>query len=309
MARPLSAGVVAILALGTTGFVNVRAQTYRPIFRVGVDIVSLNVTVTDAARRYVGDLNRDDFVVVEEGVPQNVVFFRKTDVPLALALLLDTSASMEQALATAQEAAIGFARQLGPADVAMLIDFDSKVQVLAHFTSDRSELEEAVRRTMAGGSTSLYNAVYVALKELSRIKLEDEQQGLRRRAIILLSDGEDTSSLVSFDELLDLASRSDTMIYTIGLGSADSSGRRTFQDAQFVLRRLAQQTGGRAFFPQAARELTGVYGEIRDELSSQYLLAYESGSQKNGQWRRVNVRVNRPNVMVRARQGYYAASR
>jgi Ca-activated chloride channel family protein len=309
MARPLSAGVVAILALGTTGFVNVRAQTYRPIFRVGVDIVSLNVTVTDAARRYVGDLNRDDFVVLEEGAPQNVVFFRKTDVPLALALLLDTSASMEQALATAQEAAIGFARQLGPADVAMLIDFDSKVQVLAHFTSDRSELEEAVRRTMAGGSTSLYNAVYVALKELSRIKLEDEQQGLRRRAIILLSDGEDTSSLVSFDELLDLASRSDTMIYTIGLGSADSSGRRTFQDAQFVLRRLAQQTGGRAFFPQAARELTGVYGEIRDELSSQYLLAYESGSQKNGQWRRVNVRVNRPNVMVRARQGYYAASR
>jgi Ca-activated chloride channel homolog len=309
MARPLSAGVVAILALGTTGFVNVRAQTYRPIFRVGVDIVSLNVTVTDAARRYVGDLNRDDFVVLEEGAPQNVVFFRKTDVPLALALLLDTSASMEPALATAQEAAIGFARQLGPADVAILIDFDSKVQVLAHFTSDRSELEEAVRRTMAGGSTSLYNAVYVALKELSRIKLEDEQQGLRRRAIILLSDGEDTSSLVSFDELLDLASRSDTMIYTIGLGSADSSGRRTFQDAQFVLRRLAQQTGGRAFFPQAARELTGVYGEIRDELSSQYLLAYESGSQKNGQWRRVNVRVNRPNVMVRARQGYYAASR
>jgi len=309
MVRPLSAGIVAILALGTTGFVNVRAQTSRPIYRVGVDIVSLNVTVTDAARRYVGDLNRDDFVVLEEGAPQNVVFFRKTDVPLALALLLDTSASMEQALATAQEAAIGFARQLGPADVAMLIDFDSKVQVLAHFTSDRSELEEAVRRTMAGGSTSLYNAVYVALKELSRIKLEDEQQGLRRRAIVLLSDGEDTSSLVSFDELLDLASRSDTMIYTIGLGSADSSGRRTFQDAQFVLRRLAQQTGGRAFFPQAAKDLAGVYGEIRDELSSQYLLAYESGSQKNGQWRRVNVRVNRPNVTVRARQGYYAASR
>jgi len=309
MVRPLSAGIVAILALGTTGFVNVRAQTSRPIYRVGVDIVSLNVTVTDAARRYVGDLNRDDFVVLEEGAPQNVVFFRKTDVPLALALLLDTSASMEQALATAQEAAIGFARQLGPADVAMLIDFDSKVQVLAHFTSDRRELEEAVRRTMAGGSTSLYNAVYVALKELSRIKLEDEQQGLRRRAIVLLSDGEDTSSLVSFDELLDLASRSDTMIYTIGLGSADSSGRRTFQDAQFVLRRLAQQTGGRAFFPQAAKDLAGVYGEIRDELSSQYLLAYESGSQKNGQWRRVNVRVNRPNVTVRARQGYYAASR
>ena len=310
MARPVCAAIVATLALGyrrcsrTCG-----RRRPRPVFRVGVDIVSLSVTVTDAARRYVRISNREDFTVLEEGVPQNVVFFRRTDVPLALALLLDTSASMERALVTAQEAAIGFARQLGPADVAMLIDFDSRVVVRQPFTGDRATLEAAIRQTVAGGSTSLYNAIYIALKELSRIKLEDEQQGLRRRAIILLSDGEDTSSLVSFDEVLDVASRSDTMIYTIGLGSGDSSGRRTFQDAQFVLRRLAQQTGGRAFFPQAAKDLAGVYGEIRDELSSQYLLAYESGSQRNGQWRRVNVRVDRPNVTVRARQGYYAGTR
>jgi Ca-activated chloride channel family protein len=119
-----------------------------------------------------------------------------------------------------------------------------------------------------------------------------------QRAIVLLSDGEDTSSLVSFDEVLDAASRSDTVIYPIGLGNAgtDVSARRTFEDAQFVLRRLAQQAGGRAFFPQVAKDLAGVYRESRDELSSQYLLAYESSSQRNGQWRRVNVRVNRPNA-------------
>jgi Ca-activated chloride channel homolog len=305
MRRLICTVIVAVLALGTTSQVRAGAQGSRPIFRGGVDIVPLSVTVTDADRRYVGDLARDDFVVLEEGMPQNVVFFRKTDVPLALALLIDTSASMEQALATAQEAAIGFARQLGPADVATVIDFDSRVQVLADFTSDRGALEDAVRRTVAGGSTSLYNAIYIALKELSRIKLEDEKQGLRRRAIVMLSDGEDTSSLVSFDEVLDSASRSDTMIYTIGLGGAEAPARRA-QDPQFVLRRLAQQTGGRAFFPQAAKDLAGVYREIRDELSSQYLLAYESGSRRNGQWRRVNVRVNRPNVTVRARQGYFA---
>ena len=307
--RPLFAAIVAILALSTAGPFTAGAQTSRPIFRLGVDIVSLSVTVTDPARRYVGDLNREDFVVLEEGVPQNVVFFRKTDVPLALALLLDSSASMEQALATAQEAAIGFAHQLGSADVAMVIDFDSRVLVQQPFTGNRAELETAIRQTAAGGSTSLYNAIYIALKELGRIKLEDEQQGLRRRAIVLLSDGEDTSSLVSFDEVLDLASRSDTMIYTIGLGGVDLPGRRASEDAQFVLRRLAQQTGGRAFFAQAAKDLGGVYREIRDELSSQYLLAYESATQRNGQWRRVNVRVNRPNVTVRARQGYYAPSR
>jgi Ca-activated chloride channel family protein len=238
-----------------------------------------------------------------------VTFFRKTDVPLALALLIDTSASMEQDLVTAQDAAIGFARQLGPKDVATLIDFDGRVKVLADFTHDAAVLEEAVRRTEVGGSTSLYNAIYIALRELSRIRLPDEQDGLRRRAIVVLSDGEDTSSLVSFDEVLDAVSRSDTVIYTIGLGVSNAIGRGNAPDAQFVLRRLAQQTGGRAFFPQVAKDLAGVYGDIRNELATQYLLAYESSGTGNGQWRRVGIRVNRPNVTVRTRQGYYASNK
>jgi Ca-activated chloride channel homolog len=295
--------VLAVLCEGP----DIRAQGPGVRFRAGVDVVLLNVTVTDGARRYVTDLDLGDFTILEEGRPQTITFFRKADVRMALALLIDSSASMEQALSTAQEAAIGFVRQLGPADVATVIDFDSRVQVLAPFTNDKGALEAAIRATASGGSTAIYNAVYIALRELGKIRLDDEQEGLRRRAIVVLSDGEDTSSLVSFDEALDAALRSDSVIYTIGLGIEASATRRS-ADPSFVLTRLAQQTGGRAFFPTAAKDLIGVYADIRDELSSQYLLAYISSSDRTGQWRRVNVRVNRPGLTVRTRQGYFAGS-
>jgi Ca-activated chloride channel family protein len=275
-------------------------------FRAGVDVVLLNVTVTDGSRHYVTDLDQNDFTVLEEGRPQEITFFRKADVRMALALLIDSSASMEQALPLAQEAAVGFIGRLGPADVASVIDFDSRVNVLAPFTDDKTALETAVHGAAPGGSTAMYNAVYIALRELAKIRLGDEQQGVRRRAIVLLSDGEDTSSLVSFEEMLDVALRSDSVIYTIGLG-IDTTVRRS-ADAAFVLTRLSQQTGGRAFFPAGPKDLASVYGDIRDELASQYLLAYVSSSERTGQWRRVSVRVNRPGVTVRTRQGYFTGS-
>ena len=155
----------------------------------------------------------------------------------------------------------------------------------------------------------MYNAIYIALRELAKIKVDDEQDGerMRRRAIVLLSDGEDTSSLVTFDEVLDAALRSDSVIYTIGLGVSPSA-RREASDPSFVLTRLAQQTGGRAFFPTQAKDLTSVYGDIRYELASQYLIAYVSSGDRTGQWRRVSVRVNRPGVTVRTRQGYFSGS-
>jgi Ca-activated chloride channel homolog len=301
----LAAGLAAILAL--VSGLDIRAQGPGVRFRAGVDVVLLNVTVTDGAKRYVTDLDPGDFTVLEDGRSQNITFFRKADVRMALALLIDSSASMEQSLSTAQEAATGFVRQLGPSDVATVIDFDSRVQVRAPFTNDKAELEAAIRSTASGGSTAIYNAVYIALRELAKIRLDDEREGLRRRAIVVLSDGEDTSSLVSFDEALDAALRSDSVIYTIGLGIEASAAKRS-ADPSFVLTRLAQQTGGRAFFPMAAKDLTGVYADIRDELASQYLLAYVSSNAKTGQWRGVNVRVNRPGVTVRTRQGYFAGS-
>ena len=309
MPRTWTIAAASILALmaGLVAGRDVRAHAQPNAFRAAVDLVSLSVTVVGPAQRYVVDLSQDDFLVLEDGVPQQLTFFGRTGVPLALALLLDTSASMDMMLATAQEAAIGFSRQLEPSDLATVVDFDSRVQILQEFTADKRSLEQAIRRTSAGGSTSLYNAVYIALKELNKVRPENEAPyGSRRRAIVVLSDGEDTSSLVSFEEVLDLASRSDTAIYTIGL-AAPAPGGRWSQDAQFVLRRLAQRTGGRAFFPHGVKDLEQVYGDIHDELSSQYFLAYESTSPKtDGQWRRIVVRVSRPRVAVRTRQGYYA---
>jgi Ca-activated chloride channel homolog len=225
-------------------------------------------------------------------------------------LLIDTSASMESNLKTAQEAAVGFVRELGPQDVASVIDFDTRVQVRQDFTADRGALENAIRRTAAGGSTALYNAVYIALKELNKTIRDEPLAESRRRAIVILSDGEDTSSLVAFDEVLDLAARSDTAIYAIGLRGQETLAARKPPEADFVLRRFAQQTGGRAFFASDAKELSGVYREIRDELANQYFLAYESSNaRRDGQFRRIAVKVERTGAVARARPGYYGPSR
>ena len=149
--------------------------------------------------------------------------------------------------------------------------------ILQPFTNTVHELEQAIRRTSAGGSTSMYNAIYIALKDLKRIVAKNVDE-IRRQSIIVLSDGEDTSSLLPFDEVLDLAKRSETAIYAIGLGSIEgsSSSGRGFKEAEFVLRQLSQETGGRAFFPSQLGDLANVYGQISDELSSQYTVGYTS---------------------------------
>jgi Ca-activated chloride channel homolog len=277
-------------------------------FRTGVELVSLNVIVTEGGGRYVTDLAQDDFNVFEDGVKQDVTFFTRTNLPIALCLLLDTSASMEAKLPTAQEAAIGFAKKLRTQDLAEVIDFDSRVVVLQAFTNAEGALEQAIRKTSAGGSTSLYNAVYIALKDLKKVVAKNVDE-IRRQAIVVLSDGEDTSSLLPFEEVLDLAKRSETAIYSIGLRSNEnaSTASKGFKEAEFVLRQLSQETGGRAFFPNQLSELATVYGQISDELSSQYTVGYSSKNPKrDGSWRRVVVRVNRPNSTARTKQGYFA---
>ena len=277
-----------------------------PAFRAGVDVVSLTVTVSDLDGRFVTDLDQTNFQVYEDGVQQNVTFFTKTQLPIALAMLIDTSASMDEKMATAQEAAIGFSQRLRPDDLAEIVDFDSRVNILQTFTNDAVELEQAIQQTSAGGSTSLYNAIYISLRELSKAPLR--RADVRREAIIVISDGEDTSSLVTFDEVLEQAKRSETAIYSIGLQSDDSRSRVGFREADFVLRQLAQETGGRAFFPNEVNELSRIYQEISDELSSQYSVGYISGNPlRNGQWRRIVVRVDRESIEARAKQGYYAS--
>ncbi len=276
-------------------------------FRAGVDVVSLNVTVTDPSSTFVRDLSREDFEVYEDGVQQDLSFFSRTQQPIALAILLDTSASMEDKLGLAQEAAIGFAHRLRPEDIAEVVDFDSKVDILQTFTNDRAALERAIRNTRADGSTAIYHAIYISLKELKKQAAQSEAD-IRRQAIVVLSDGEDTSSILGYDEVLDLAKRSETAIYTIGLRGNDLTPRG-FKEAEFVMRQLAQETGGRSFFPRTAAELPKIYDQISDELSSQYSLAYSSKNpRRDGAWRRIVVRVKRPDVTARTKLGYYAAT-
>jgi Ca-activated chloride channel family protein len=289
--------VVALLGAATLG-----AQGQR--IRSGVELVSLNVTVTDPAGKYATDLAEPDFEVYEDGARQALTFFSRTQQPISLALLMDTSASMDERMGIAQEAAIGFSKQLHKDDQAEVIDFDSQVRILQNFTNDSAALEKAIRATAANGSTSLYNALYIALKDLKKVKAETTSD-IRRQAIVLLSDGDDTSSLIEFDQVLDLAKRSETVIYAIGLRQGEI-GRREFKEAEFVLKQLATETGGRAYFPTDARELQKIYQSIWDELSSQYAIAYSSTNPKrDGAWRRIQVRIVKPGLTARTKQGYY----
>ena len=274
-------------------------------FRAGVDLVSLNVTVADGQARYVTDLTAQDFTIFEDGVKQEVTFFNHTNLPIALALLIDTSASMEPKLPTAQEAAVGFAKRLQTDDVAEVIDFSSQVRILQGFTNDASALEKAIRSTNADGSTALYNAIYISLKELRKIHARTEDE-IRRQAIVVLSDGDDTSSLLPYEEVLDLAKRSETAIYTIGLREQRDGGRPSFKEAEYVLKQLAQETGGRSFFPTSVHELPKIYEQISQELSTLYSVAYSSkNSLRNGAWRRIVVRMAKPGLIARTRLGYF----
>jgi VWFA-related protein len=296
--------VLAVVALGMASL-GVAVAAQQPSFRAGIDIVSLNVTATDGAGRYVTDLDESDFSVFEDGVKQTLTFFTRQEQPIALSLLLDSSASMEHHLPTLQQAARNFVRRLKPDDIAQVVDFDSRVDNSQAFTGSQEQLDAAILGTIAGGSTSLYNAIYISLKELRKVRAVSEQD-IRRQALIVFSDGEDTSSLVSFEEVLELAKRSETSIYAIAL-RGDDSQPRGFREAEFVMRTLAQETGGRAFFPKEIGDLDGVYSQIADELASQYSLGYTSANpRRDGAWRTVIVQLSQKGVTPRTKRGYYA---
>jgi Ca-activated chloride channel family protein len=223
--------------------------------------------------------------------------------------LIDTSSSMEDRMTLAQDAAIGFVHKLRPTDLGEVLGFDSRVVIMQKFTNDTAALEQAIRKTVAGGSTSLYNALYLSLKDLKKLPPKSEEE-VRRESIILLSDGEDTSSLIGFDDVMDLARRSETAIYPIGLMADESAQSKGFREATYALRQLASDTGGRVFFPTDAKALAGIYGQIYDELSSQYTLGYTSkNTRRDGAWRRLVVRVARPNSAARTKQGYFAPTK
>ena len=279
-----------------------------PAFSAGIDLVSLNVTVADTQGRYITDLAEEQFLVFENGVKQNLSFFNRRQRPIALALLLDSSASMEYKLPTLQQAATNFVQRLKPEDLAAIIDFDGRVSIRQTFTSSHVDLVKGINSVSAGGSTALHNAIYIALKEIKKVQSTSADDP-RRQALIVFSDGQDTASLVSYEEVLDTAKRSETAIYTIGLRDEHDKGGG-FQSADYVLRQLSLETGGRSFFPNTIAELNAVYSQIADELSAQYSLGYTSTNpRRDGLWRPIVVQLSRPNLVARTKRGYFAPTR
>jgi Ca-activated chloride channel family protein len=277
------------------------------VFRGNADVVVLNVTVTDAENRFITGLDRGDFQIIEDGVLQDITAFAREQQPIALSILLDTSTSMDRKLPIAQEAAIGFAKRIGPKDVAQIITFDTRPDVIQDFTSDRAALEKAIKRTQTGGSTALYNALYIAFSALRQVRAENAEQ-LRRQAIVVLSDGEDTSSVIDYDQVLEAAKRSEVSVYSIALRSKQDVPLHGFNEADFVFRTLSQETGGRVYHVDEIGQLPAIYQQIADELASQYYIGYTSKNVKrDGAWRKVMVRLTRPNVVARTKAGYFAS--
>ena len=285
-----------------------------PIFRSGSSLVALNVTVTDLDKRYIGGLGARDFAVYEDGVLQNVRFFESNNVPIDLIILLDSSASMTGRMDVVHEAAVGFIRTLRPGDRGALVVFHDVVVVAQSLTAEIPALETAIRRTVPHGATALHNAVYIAIKQFGMMARQEGE--VRRQAIVVLSDGDDTASLVSFEDVLEVARKSGVAVYAIGLQSefaaaaqrAAAGGRKYFSESEYSMKKLAQETGAQAFFATNVAQLAGIYGLIAEELSKQYSIGYEpSNGRFDGRFRRIVVRVaSQPELRLRARTGYVA---
>jgi len=297
-----AAGALALLA----GAGALRAQQ-PPTFGTGVEIINLNVSVTDGRNRYITDLDVGDFAIFEDGVKQDISLFTHENLPISLVLMLDTSASMEAKIETAQEAAIRFVGTLKDTDRAQIVQFNDRATVLQDFTTDKAELEAAIRRTETSGPTALHNALYIALKDLEKQKDVGE---LRRRAVVLLTDGEDTSSLVTDDQVLELARKTEINIYAISLrpNRVQARDRLSFSQAAHLLTSLSRETGGRVYFPNSMSELDAVYDRIAEELRTQYSIGYQSANRRrDGRWRRIVVRTpSRDDLQIRHKLGYYA---
>ncbi len=313
--RGALAGTVAVLAMvglaGATarpaGADNGTTRTV-PTFSSTVDVVNLNVSVTDGKDRYVTGLAAGDFKVLEDGVPQQLCLFTQERLPISLAILVDSSLSMQPSLPSVKTAAMRLVQALRSEDQAEIIQFNHRFTVLQDFTGDPAKLETAVRSIRADGATSVYNALYLTLKD-SRFRQRADE--LTRQAVAVLSDGEDTSSIVSDDQVLELARKSNVTVFAINLRSPRpvSVDPNAPDRAAFFLSALARETGGRAYFPTALPQIDGVYDKIADELRTQYALGYVSSNPAHdGKWRRIAIETTQANLLLRHRQGYYAGA-
>ena len=273
---------------------------------VTVDVVSVTAVVFDKAGRPVRGLGTKDVQLFENGVKQEVSYFREASslgdpserVPLSIILVLDTSGSMKPNMHFLQEAVLNFLYKLDEIDTALLVSFNESVKGSAEFTGDTDRLERFVEGLQAWGGTSLYDAIHYSL---GRIK---DAPG--RKALVIFSDGADTTSQLQDKDVVDYARAVEATVYSIGFkgqGGMMSSSPRGF------LRKIATETGGQYFAPDKVGELIKVFNEISNELKNHYLLAYTPTKEPDGTWREIALKVNRPDTDVRVRKGYFSVKR
>jgi VWFA-related protein len=290
---------------------NAKQQPQQPpaelsdIDRIRIDVTRVNLlyTVSDKRGRFITDLTKDDFEVYEGKKKQTIgSFAAESDLPLRLAIVIDTSNSIRDRFRFQQEAALEFLRSTMRAakDKAIVVGFDMLPNLAADLTDDMQKLERAVRDLRPGGGTSLYDAVAFA----SRDKLSQDQPREKfRRAMILLSDGDDNNSKYTRDQALEMAHKADVVVYTISTNIS-----RTETPGDKVLKYYAQETGGLAFFPFKVEDLAQSFENIANEMRHQYSLLYNPEPLRaDGLYHEVEVKVkNRKDMVVRARKGYYA---
>ncbi len=301
----LCLGTVATLATAQTPQPTPTPQAPKPFtLEVEVDVVSVTAVVFDKAGRPVRGLGTKDVELFENGVQQEVSYFREASslgdpserVPLSIVLVLDTSGSMTESLRFLQEAVLNFVYKLEEVDSALVVSFNESVKGSAEFTGDTDRLERFVEGLQAWGGTSLYDAIHYSL---GRIK---DAPG--RKALIVFSDGADTTSQLQDRDVVDYARAVEATVYSIGF-----KGSGSFGSPRGFLRKIATETGGQFFAPDKVSELIKVFNEISNELKNHYLLAYTPKQGPDGSWREILLKVNRPDAQVRVRKGYFAVKR
>ena len=273
--------------------------------RIVLDVTRVNLlfTASDRKGRFITNLVKDDFQVFEGKKQQTILeFAAESDLPLRLAVLIDTSNSIRERFKFEQAAAIEFLNSLlrPQADKAVVVSFDTTAELVADLTSDLEKLAKSVRELRAGGGTSLYDAVFFACRDKL---MQDQPRHKFRRAMIILSDGEDNQSRYTRDQALEMAQKADVVVYTISTNIS-----RVATDGDKVLKYFAAETGGLAFFPFKVQDLAQSFENIANELRHQYNLLYRPEPLKtDGLFHPIDVRVKgRKDVLVRARKGYYA---
>ena len=271
--------------------------------RVEVTRVQMLFTVQDKHGRFVTDLNKDDFEVVENKRPQRIQeFTAESDLPLRLAILIDTSNSIRERFRFEQDAAIEFLKSVmkSRADKAMIVSFDTKPELITDLIDNPDRLEDGIRRLRAGGGTALYDAIYYSCRDKLAL---DQPRHKFRRAMVVVSDGDDNQSDVTRDQALEMAQKADVVIYAISTNIT-----RTETEGDKVLRYFTQETGGQAFFPFKVEDLSQSFENIANQLTHQYNLLYRPEPLiTDGLWHNVQLRVKgRKDLMVRCRTGYYA---